>query len=68
VLAIAASHGVPARAIGTVQASDALDIRAGSASFRVTLAALADAYYQSIPRLMSSTRATAGDSSIPVVI
>ena len=54
VRAIAAGHGVPARAIGTVRAREtALTIRVGPRIIVAPLARLAAAYHDAIPALMS---------------
>jgi len=53
VLAAARKHGVPARAIGSVRASNSLRINVGSRTIDAPLAALADAYHEAIPRRMS---------------
>src|SRR5437762_9526205 len=53
VLAVAKSHGVPARQIGRVTASSSpLRVRVGSRSWDAPLASLADAYHEAIPRVM----------------
>jgi phosphoribosylformylglycinamidine synthase len=53
VLAIAARHGVKATTIGTVRASSGLlDVAAGGRRIRAPVAQLADAYHESIPRIM----------------
>jgi phosphoribosylformylglycinamidine synthase II len=63
VLAVAKSHGVPARQIGRVVAeSGTLRVRVGSRSWDASLASLADAYHESIPRLMG------GRSASPVAV
>ena len=53
VLAIAARHGVKATTIGTVHAdSGDLSITIGSRHLRASVAQLADAYHEAIPRIM----------------
>lgn len=53
VLAIAARHGVKATTIGTVHAdSGDLSIMIGSRHLRASVAQLADAYHEAIPRIM----------------
>ncbi len=60
VLAIAAAHGVPAQRIGTVRdAADGLTIRIGDRRLHSTLAPLADAYHEAIPRAMRRAPAEA---------
>jgi phosphoribosylformylglycinamidine synthase len=57
-LAIAKTHGVPARAIGTVGAAgSALEVRTANARLVATLASLDDAYHESIPKIMSQAAA-----------
>jgi phosphoribosylformylglycinamidine (FGAM) synthase-like enzyme len=57
VLAAAKRHGVPAHEIGRVRASDSLRIRVATEMIHAPLAALADAYHESIPRRMSKSAA-----------
>ncbi|HEY5219226.1 MAG TPA: phosphoribosylformylglycinamidine synthase subunit PurL [Gemmatimonadaceae bacterium] len=64
VIAVARRHGVPARAIGTVQDGTTFEIVAGARSFTVSLDRLDDAYFESIPRLMSQAASAASDSHI----
>jgi len=53
VLAIARRHGVPAATIGTVRAgTGSLVIRIGPRELRLPVARLADAYHETIPRIM----------------
>jgi phosphoribosylformylglycinamidine (FGAM) synthase-like enzyme len=53
VLAIAAKHGVKATTIGTVRASGGfLNVKVGARKFRAPVSQLADAYHESIPRIM----------------
>jgi hypothetical protein len=53
VLAIAARHGVKATAIGTVRAAGGfLSVKVGARTFRASVSQLADAYHESIPRIM----------------
>ena len=53
VLAIARRHGVPATTIGTVRGeSGSLDITVGQRELRFPVARLADAYHETLPRLM----------------
>jgi phosphoribosylformylglycinamidine synthase II len=53
VLAIAGKHGVKATTIGTVRTSTGLlDVAAGGRRIRASVAQLADAYHESIPRIM----------------
>ncbi len=61
VLAIARTHGVPARVIGKVTAaSDGLRV-AGPAAFSISSARLVDAYHETLPRAMSRAAAEAVD-------
>jgi phosphoribosylformylglycinamidine synthase len=54
VLELAARHGVPAHAIGTVRpGSDTLSITAAGRTMEASLARLARAYHEAIPRLMT---------------
>jgi phosphoribosylformylglycinamidine synthase len=54
VLAIARRHGVPARVIGEVTpATEPFIVDAGGATITVAVSALADAYHEAIPRIMS---------------
>jgi phosphoribosylformylglycinamidine synthase len=53
VLRLAREHGVPAAEIGTVDGGDALTIRMGARQLAVPLARLDDAYFETIPRIMS---------------
>jgi phosphoribosylformylglycinamidine synthase subunit PurL len=53
VIAIARRHGVPARAIGTVEADTTLDLRVAGRVIVIELARLDDAYFETIPRIMS---------------
>jgi len=70
VLAIATRHGVPARTIGEVTAASApFTIAFGDATLTVAVSALADAYHEAIPRVMSRTAsaqdvALASDSQV----
>jgi phosphoribosylformylglycinamidine synthase len=70
VLAIAARHGVPARAIGEVTgASEAFTLTTGGVALSAPVAALAEAYHEAIPRIMSRTAsaqdvALASDSQV----
>jgi phosphoribosylformylglycinamidine synthase len=70
VLAIATRHGVPARAIGEVAAaSSPFTISIGNATVTTSVAALAEAYHEAIPRIMSRTAsaqdvALASDSQV----
>lgn len=57
VLAAAKKHGVPARQIGWVRASDTLRIRVGERLIDAPLAVLADAYHEAIPRRMNRSAA-----------
>ncbi|MCE9601568.1 MAG: hypothetical protein K8S21_05045 [Gemmatimonadetes bacterium] len=60
VLAIAARHGVPARAIGTVtDARDGLRITAGPMKLAITTARMAEAYHEALPRAMQRAAAEA---------
>jgi phosphoribosylformylglycinamidine synthase subunit PurL len=53
VLAIAAHHGVKATTIGTVHASSgALEIVVGSRTLHAPVTQLAEAYHETIPRIM----------------
>ena len=53
VLAIARRHGVPATTIGTVRLeTGALDITIGQRELRASVAQLAEAYHEAIPRIM----------------
>ena len=70
VLAIAERHGVPARAIGEVTpASEPFSVLLGDATLTAPVAALAEAYHEAIPRIMSRTAsaqdvALASDSQV----
>jgi phosphoribosylformylglycinamidine (FGAM) synthase-like enzyme len=70
VLAIASRHGVPARRIGEVTAaSRPFVIAVDGVAIDVPVAALADAYHETIPRVMSRTAsaqdvALASDSQV----
>jgi phosphoribosylformylglycinamidine synthase len=70
VLAIAERHRVPARAIGEVtSASEPFTVLLGDATFTAPVAALAEAYHEAIPRIMSRTAsaqdvALASDSQV----
>jgi phosphoribosylformylglycinamidine synthase II len=63
VLAIAARHGVPARAIGTVRRSGVLNVRVGARTIGAPLARLSDAYHEAIPRIMQRS-ASAQDAAL----
>lgn len=53
VLAIARRHGVPATTIGTVHAaSGSLEITIGDRELHFSVARLAEAYHEAIPRIM----------------
>jgi phosphoribosylformylglycinamidine synthase len=53
VLAIAGKHGVKATTIGTVRATGGfLSVKVGARTFRAPVSQLADAYHESIPRIM----------------
>ncbi|MDE3052907.1 MAG: phosphoribosylformylglycinamidine synthase subunit PurL, partial [Gemmatimonadota bacterium] len=62
VLAAAGRHGVPARAIGTVTGGPSLEVAGTARPFTVPLDRLADAYFESIPRIMARTASAASDS------
>jgi phosphoribosylformylglycinamidine synthase len=70
VLAIAERHGAPARAIGEVRpASEAFTIAVEGGDLSASVAALAEAYHEAIPRIMSRTAsaqdvALASDSQV----
>jgi phosphoribosylformylglycinamidine synthase len=54
VLATAERHGIPARLIGEVTAaSKPFTVILGRSRFSATIPALADAYHEAIPRIMS---------------
>jgi phosphoribosylformylglycinamidine synthase subunit PurL len=56
VIAAAKQRGVPARQIGSVRAaSGTLRVRVGAKSWDASLASLADAYHEAIPRIMSGS-------------
>jgi phosphoribosylformylglycinamidine synthase subunit PurL len=57
VLAVAKRHGVPARQIGTVRDAQSLKLRVGERSIEASLAQLANAYHESIPRRMARSAA-----------
>ncbi|HMC54143.1 MAG TPA: phosphoribosylformylglycinamidine synthase subunit PurL, partial [Gemmatimonadaceae bacterium] len=59
VLAVAKKHGVPARRIGWVRDWQRLEITVASKRISVTLADLADAYHDAIPKRMSQSAAPA---------
>ncbi|MBA3673177.1 MAG: phosphoribosylformylglycinamidine synthase II, partial [Gemmatimonadaceae bacterium] len=66
VLAIAGRHGVPARRIGTVRAdSPRLDVRSAGRRWSATIASLAEAYHETLPRIMQRT-ASAQDVALAV--
>jgi phosphoribosylformylglycinamidine synthase II len=52
VQAIAARHAVPVHVIGTVRRNGTLTVRIGTRELRSSLAPLADAYHEAIPRIM----------------
>jgi len=53
VLDVARRHAVPATAIGTVTAAKSLSIATKDSSLNVSLSALDDDYFETIPRIMS---------------
>ena len=56
VLAVAASHGVPARRIGTVTpAADGLTVTGGDRTLRADVASLAAAYHDTLPGIMTGS-------------
>jgi phosphoribosylformylglycinamidine synthase len=57
VLAVAKRHGVPARRIGWVRASDSLRITIASRVMDAPLPVLADIYHETIPRRMNKSAA-----------
>jgi phosphoribosylformylglycinamidine (FGAM) synthase-like enzyme len=70
VLAIAARHGVPARRIGEVTSSSTpFTIAFDGSTLSVAVSAMAEAYHEAIPRVMSRTAsaqdvALASDSQV----
>ncbi len=68
VLACARRHGVSARAIGVVHGGPDLEIAAGGHTFAVSIARLADAYFESIPRLMSQAASAVSDSPVTTAV
>ena len=70
VLAIASRHGVPARTIGEVtSASSPFTIALAGTTLRTSVASIAEAYHEAIPRVMSRTAsaqdvALASDSQV----
>jgi len=70
VLSIAARHGVPARRIGEVRPANApFTIAMAGSTLTAPVAALADAYHEAIPRIMTRTAsaqdvALASDSQV----
>ncbi len=66
VLQLAREHGVPARAIGTTRAqSNELRIVAGATTLRASIAAMVEAYYDAIPRVMTGSAAVIRASEEP---
>ncbi len=68
VLAVAARHGVPARTIGAVTGGPSLEVTGLERPFTVALARLADAYFESIPRIMARTASAASDSPVTTAV
>jgi phosphoribosylformylglycinamidine synthase len=67
VLAVAAAHGVPARAIGTVrQAPAGFTIRIGTPVLVSDVASLADAFHDAIPTIMSGSVAAVAAAEEPL--
>jgi phosphoribosylformylglycinamidine synthase len=65
VLAVARRHGVPAMVIGHVRSAEAgLRIRVGAQVAHSDLPSLADAYHQSIPRLMTRVASAVLDDDL----
>nr|MBA3656812.1 phosphoribosylformylglycinamidine synthase II [Gemmatimonadaceae bacterium] len=62
VLDIAASHGVPARRLGVVNAAQSLEITTVTIKFSAELTDLADSYYGAIPRAMNAAPIAVGAS------
>jgi phosphoribosylformylglycinamidine synthase len=58
VIATARRHGVPAKKIGTVRDGGRFTIRTGSVVLQASIAALAEAYHEAIPRRMSRSAAS----------
>jgi phosphoribosylformylglycinamidine synthase len=52
VLAAAARHGVPGATIGAVRAGGMLEVKVGSRTVGASVARLADAWHEAIPRIM----------------
>ncbi|MDE3150948.1 MAG: phosphoribosylformylglycinamidine synthase subunit PurL [Gemmatimonadota bacterium] len=68
VRALAAQHGVPAREIGAVDGGDTLQIAVGGRSIVAKLAALDEAYFEAIPRIMSRPASAAADSPVTTAV
>ncbi len=68
VLEVARRHGVPARSIGIVHDGPNLEITAGDRQLTVPLARLADAYFESIPRIMSRAASAVSDSPVTTAV
>ncbi|MBA2686600.1 MAG: phosphoribosylformylglycinamidine synthase subunit PurL [Gemmatimonadaceae bacterium] len=64
VLDIAASRGVKATRIGSVDPAQTLTVTTATAKFAVQLHDLADSYYGAIPRAMSAAAIAAGASDV----
>jgi hypothetical protein len=58
VIAAAKRHAVPARLIGRVRAGERLTIRTAKSVVEASVAVLADAYHEAIPRRMSRSAAS----------
>ncbi|HUX33494.1 MAG TPA: AIR synthase-related protein, partial [Gemmatimonadaceae bacterium] len=68
VVEIAQRHGVPARPIGVVHDGDRLDIVVGERDVSIPLAQLVDAYFESIPRIMSRPASAVAASPVPTAV
>ena len=64
VLAVARRHGVPAQDIGVVENGGNLEITAGDRHLAASIVQLADAYFESIPRIMSRAASAVSDSPV----
>ena len=65
VLAVAATHGVPARVIGTVKdAGHGITATVGSRAFAVPLTAIVEAYHDTLARLMNQAAPTSAPSHV----
>jgi phosphoribosylformylglycinamidine synthase subunit PurL len=68
VLDAARRHGVPAREIGVVHDGANLEIAGGDRPLTVPVADLVDAYFESIPRIMSRTASAVSGSPVTTAV